>query len=178
MTNPNENKDFQDFLSSGKMEHTPSLELDNQIKGYVQRDLNPDKKVVYLKLISTQAFIEVLTLLFCPQFEMSFTSNHDLYHYFHYTFGILWCFAICGSIFIGSGAIFAAYILNLSEVRVIKENRILSYLSLSIIALMTFIGLGAEVYLNAVVAWISGATFGGLIMLELNSILKEKLLRI
>ena len=109
MTDPFNNKDYEDFINSeGSM---PPQELDTKIISFVRYDLSPDMKIVFSKLLGIQAFVGVLTLLFCPQFELSLTNNHDLYHYFHYTFGTYGCFAICGALFIGSGAIFASYLL-------------------------------------------------------------------
>ena len=81
--------------------------------------------------------------------------------------------AICGSIFIGSGALFAAYILKSSEVRKIKESRILYYTSISIIALSSFIILGSEVYLSLALYWLVGATIGGLSVFELSRVVRR-----
>ncbi len=92
MTDPFNNKDYEDFLNSEGIE--PSKELDDKITNYVKYDMNPDMKIVFVKLLGIQTFIGILTLLLCPQFELSLTNNHDLYHYFHYTFGTYGCFGV------------------------------------------------------------------------------------
>ena len=176
MTDPFNNKDYEDFINSeGSM---PPQELDTKIISFVRYDLSPDMKIVFSKLLGIQAFVGVLTLLFCPQFELSLTNNHDLYHYFHYTFGTYGCFAICGALFIGSGAIFASYLLKKSEVKKIRSNKSLCYLAISLIAVSLFILFGAEIYLTAALAWLIGAILGGLLMVEINGFFRDSFLSI
>ncbi|MCP3931546.1 MAG: hypothetical protein GY705_20875 [Bacteroidetes bacterium] len=176
MTDPFCNKDYEDFINSDGI--MPPQELDTKIINFVRYDLNPDMKIVFSKLLGIQAFVGVLTLLFCPQFELSLTNNHDLYHYFHYTFGTYGCFAICGALFIGSGAIFASYLLKKSEVKKIRSNKSLCYLAISLIAVSLFILFGAEIYLAAALAWLIGAILGGLLMVEINGFFRDSFLSI
>jgi hypothetical protein len=173
MIDPNnkDNKDFLDFMNSKGV--NPPEELSNRILNFVKADLDPSHKTVFSKLLGIQAFIGALTLTFCPQFSLSLTNNYELFHYFHHKFGENICMAICGSIFIGSGALFAAYILKSSEVRKIKESRILYYTSISIIALSSFIILGPEVYLSLALYWLVGATIGGLSVFELSRVVRR-----
>ena len=176
MIDPFNHKDYEDFVNSEGVK--PPKELDSKIINYVRYDLNPDMKIVFFKLIGIQAFIGVLTLLFCPQFELSLTNNHDLYHYFHYTFGTYGCYSICGALFVGSGAIFASYLLRKSEVQKIRSNKSLCYLAISLIALSLFLLFGAEVYLTAALAWLVGAMLGGLLMVEINGFFRNIFLSI
>lgn len=84
---------------------------------------------------------------------------------------------LCGAIFLGSGAIFASYLLKESEVNKIKNSRLLYYMSLSIIAVTTFMVFGAEVYLNLLVFWLIGAIGGGIGLFEINRIIRSDLLK-
>lgn len=165
-------KDFFEFMNS--TEAKPPEELSDRILNYVRADLNPSHKLVFSKLLGIQASIGFLTLIFCPQFELSLTNNYELFHYFHYKFGETICMAICGSIFVGSGALFAAYLLKSTEIRKIKESKILYYLSISIIALSTFSVLGAQVHLSLAMFWFIGASLGGLIAFELNRVIRRE----
>lgn len=169
-----DNKDYEDFINSEGI--MPPKELNAKIINFVRYDLNPDMKIVFSKLLGIQAFIGVLTLLFCPQFKLSLTNNYDLYHYFHYTFGTYGCFTICGALFIGSGAIFASYLLKKSEVKKIRSNKSLCYLAISLIAVSLFILFGAEIYLTAALAWLIGAILGGLLMVEINGFFRDSFL--
>lgn len=171
--NKRDEKDFLDFMNS-KGVHPPES-LSHKILNFVQADLNPSHRVVFLKLLGIQAFIGFLTLIFCPQFDLSLTNNYELFHYFHYTFGTNICMAVCGSIFVGSGAVFAVYLLKPSEIRKIKEFKLLYYFSISIFALSIFFILGAKIYLTLSLYWLIGATFGGIAFFEFNSFIRKSI---
>jgi hypothetical protein len=168
---PNEKNDFQDFVNSIGV--SPSEKLNKKILHFVKTDLDPSHKVVFAKLLGIQTFIGFLTLTFCPQFKMSLTNEYDLFHYFHHNFGESICMIICGSIFIGSGALFAAYLLNSNEVKKIRESRILYYTSISIISLSAFFLLGSDIYLKLTIFWLIGSTVGGIVMFELNRFIRK-----
>jgi hypothetical protein len=169
MIDPNEKKDFQDFMNSKGV--NPPEELSNRILSFVHADLNPAHKVVFSKLLAVQAFIGFLTLTFCPQFNLSLTNNFELFHYFHHNFGENICMVICGSIFMGSGALFAAYLLKPNEIR----KRFLYYTSMSMISLSAFFLLGSDIYLTFAAYWLTGSTTGGLVIFELNRLIRKEI---
>lgn len=166
-------KDFNEFKNA-QGTRAPK-EVSERVLSTVRRDLNPSHTTVFLKLLSIQAFVGLITLLFCPQFNLSLTSNYDLFHFFHHTFGRYVCMFICGSIFIGSGAIFASYILTLTEINKIGDSKFLYYSSISGISIIAFIFVGAEVYLDLVSIWFFGATVSGILTLEIGRYFKNKL---
>jgi hypothetical protein len=169
------NNDYNDFIETKK---TVPDHLSNSVINLVNSDLNPSHKVVFAKLTLIQSFIGLITMIFCPQFDFSLTNNYDLFHYFHLSFGHQICMIICGSIFLGSGAVFASYVLKEGEVNKIKESRFLYYMALSIIAVSTFMLFGAEIYLSLVVFWIMGAIGGGIIAFELNRIIRKQIINL
>lgn len=175
MINPKESnrKDFIDFVEAQSMKAPKNIT--NEVLSFVQKDLNPSHKIVFAKLFSIQAFIGVITLIFCPQFDLSLTNNYELFHFFHYKFGESICMMICGSIFIGTGAIFAATLLKSSEVRAIKESKVLYYLSLSILFLSSFMLIGSKVYLILAMYWLLGATLGGIIAFESSRYIRNRI---
>lgn len=162
------NNDYNDFLQGNKESPT---KLDCEITEMVFKDMIPDHKILFLKLTLIQGFIGFLTLTFCPQFNFSLTNNYELFHYFHHTFGHSVCMIICGAIFLGSGALFAKMILSSSEIESIRKSKFLYYMGLSILALATFMILGAKIYLHLVLYWLVGAIFGGILILELSHFL-------
>jgi hypothetical protein len=166
-------KDYQDFLTVKEIAPT---ELSESIRLDITKEMNPTHLFVFSKLTLIQGFIGFITMIFCPQFDFSLTNSYDLFHYFHHTFGVQVCMIICGTIFLGSGAIFASYLLKDGEINKIKNSRFLYYTSLSIIALGTFLSLGAEIYLNLIVFWLIGAIIGGVSIFELNRVIKSRLL--
>ena len=142
----------------------------------MKADLHPSHSIVFFKLLIIQSFIGFLTLIFCPQFNQSLTNNFELFHYFHHHFGEKICMMICGSIFMGSGALLAAYLLKRSEVLKIKKSVFLYYATLSIIALSSFFLLGADIYLRLSTYWLVGSTIGGFVLFELNRLIRNKFL--
>lgn len=164
--------DFRDFM---QIRSSPSLDLDRKILSFISTDLNPAHKKVFLKLTLIQAFVGILTMLFCPQFNFSLTRNYDLFHFFHINFGHQICMIICGCIFLGSGTIFANFILSDGEINTIRRSRFLYYLALSIIAVSVFMLLGAKFYLNLLSFWMLGAIGGGMLFFELNYLIHKNL---
>lgn len=176
MSKLNLNKDFNDFKKPSSTK--PSIETKAHLLNKIKAELNPSHTLVFTKLLCIQAFVGVLTLLFCPQFQFSLTNNYDLFHLFHHRFGALACMSICGFIFIGSGAIFAAYLLKVEEVFKIKQTKHLYYFAISGLAILSFLLLGAEIYLDLVSMWFLGAVLGGVLMLNLNNTIRIKFFRI
>lgn len=163
-------QDFKDFLQG---ETKSPDKLDYLIMSKIEAELNPSKQKVFIKLCTIQAFIGLLTMLFCPQFNLSLTNNYDLFHFFHTNFGHAICMILCGSIFLGTGAIFASYILSKTELKIIKNSSFLYYSALSILAITCFLILGAEVYLDLVLYWMTGATLTGFLLFEFNTTLRQ-----
>jgi len=167
-------QDYQDFLDSkGEL---PSDDISHDILNIVRKDLNPSHFVILGKLVSIQIFVGLLTMLFCPQFNISLTNNYELFHFFHHTFGHYGCMAVCGAIFIGSGSLFASYILKLSEIQKIRNNKFLHLIALTGIGVSTFMIVGAKIYLETSIFWSAGAILGGLIMFEINRYARLKFL--
>jgi hypothetical protein len=163
-------KDYQDFIKDTS--DAPSSKLRESILQKVKSELEPTKVKVFFKLLSIQTFIGMITMLFCPQFELSLTNSFEAFHYFHRNFGHYGCMAICGGIFLGSGAIFASYLLSLSEIRVIKETKYLFNFAISGIAVSSFMLLGAKVYLDVTLIWAISGVLMSIIILEAGRILR------
>ena len=111
-------------------------------------------------------------MLFCPQFSFSLTNNYDAFHYFHHTFGAQICMLICGTIFLGTGAIFASYLLSEGEFNKVKASPFLYYTALSIIAVSIFMLFGAEVYFSLLIFWFIGATLSGALLFKVNGLIR------
>jgi hypothetical protein len=167
------NNDFNDFIQNKK--ESPSNKMDENILNFIKGELVYDKKTIYIKLVLIQSFIGLVTLLFCPQFQLSLTNSHELFHYFHHTFGKNICMMICGSIFIGSGALFAGTILNLKELKIINESKLLSYGLISILALCIFSIINMQLYITLSLFWLLGASLAGVLMFSAGLSIKSYL---
>lgn len=171
---PNNKNDFSSFFRFKNQLSTS--DLDNKVLNIILHDLNPSHTKVLSKLVSIQAFIGIISLLFCPQFNLSLTNNYELFHYFHRNFGEQICMLICGCIFIGCGAVFANYVLTKTELNKISQNKYLYYFSICSIALTSFLIFGTITYISLALYWFAGAYMGGLILFEINHSFRKHLL--
>lgn len=165
--------DFDLFKSSPK-EVTPN-ELDNKVISHINSDLNPSHYRILGKMVSLHGVIGLLTLLFCPQFKLSFTHNHSLYHYFHQTFGSQICMIICGVIFIGTGSLICSFFFKYAELQKVHKSVFLYYLGISSFSLLIFLFFGAELYLEMVLFWCLGAIASSILFFEIIRSFKIKL---
>ena len=175
MNNFDINKEFEEFRVNRNV-NSP-VKISEKLLDHVRNEMNPSHLSIFGKLVCIQGVIGVLTLLFCPQFDLSLTNNYDLFHYFHENYGQNACMAICGAIFIGSGAIFAAHTLSLGEIAVIKESKFLYYSAISLFAVACLMIFGADVYLQLAIFWLIGANIAGTVFFEINRHLRLQILK-
>ncbi len=147
--------DFEKFNNTETQNY--HLKSDDIILSFVKNDLEPQHKTIVLKILIVQTFIGMITLLFCPQFNFSLTNNFEVFHFFHRNFGHTICTAICASIFIGSGTIFASMLLSISELKEIIKTKGLYGIGLSGYFVSLFLLIGSEVYLMSSIIWAMSA---------------------
>lgn len=152
----NMNDEFEKFMKTNSL--TPPKALDDKILGQIYSKLNFSHKTIFIKLIVTQIFIGLITLTFCPQFNISLTNRYELFHYFHRTFGEHICTGICAFIFMGSGSLFANYLLSVGELNLIAKNKVLYSLSISAIFMSIFLMINPDIFLISAFIWITSAT--------------------
>jgi len=167
------NEDYNSFLIGGDAK--PDENISNQVFQFIESDLNPAHPKIAMKLFSIQAFVGFLTLTFCPQFNFSLTNKYDLFHFFHHTFGEHICMLLCGSIFIGTGAVFSTLILKKQEIEKIKSSKFLYYTSISGLSISVFLILGADVYFELALTWFIGATIAGILLLDVSHFFRFRL---
>ena len=172
----NMNDDFLDFVKSESIQTIDST--DRNILSYVRAELDPPQTLIFLKLFIVHAIVGFITLLFCPQFELSLTNYYGLFHFFHYNFGEKICMTICGLIFIGSGSFFSAYALKPVEIKKIRTTSILFYLVFSTASLFTFAFWGSHVFFDVALNWFYGACLGGFTIFQLNVVFRKLLLNL
>jgi uncharacterized protein YneF (UPF0154 family) len=150
-----DNKDFEEFSKASRP--GPKAALSQAILERVRSDLEPSVSLVFTKLLLVQSIVGVMTMLFCPQFNLSLTNNYDLFHFFHRNFGQTICMAICGGIFVGSGAVIGSFLLRKTEMNQVAKRPLLYYFALASVFLSAFMLLGVDVYLEAALAWVAGS---------------------
>ena len=168
-----DHEEFSSFLNAP--ETLPSRELDLHVLTHVKEKLNPAFSILLFKLSLIHGFIGAITLLFCPQFELSLTANQEMFHIFHRLFGYYGCLAACGCIFLGSGALFASLLLNRDEVRVINSKFYAFFPSLAVLSLGIFFAFGAKLFIDIILAWSLGGIIGSAIIFYLSNKLQLKI---
>ena len=165
-------EEFEEFMNPER-HVAPSHQTSLKALNFVRGQLSPSDSLIFLKLALLQFFFGLLTTTLCPQFNLSLTNNHELFHFFHRNFGPHICMALCGAIFMGSATIASAYLLKENEVLRIQRSRFLHLFFLSGTSVCGFILLGADVYLHTVPFWMFGGVFFGAIFLNLNFKMKR-----
>lgn len=168
MDRDNLNKDFSDFCKEDELKAPKSFQA--HLFSTIKAELQPTTKSIFVKLFSVQAFVGIISLIFCPQFSFSLTNNNQVFHFFHKFFGYYACVSICAGLFMGLGALCAAQILTSEEIKKVKAAKVYYYLSISSLMVLSFFFLGAEVYLDIAGFWLLGALLGGLAMLKVGDL--------
>ncbi len=166
------NKEFDEFQHGSEVR--PPISLTEKVLAFVHKDLNPSAWSVFSKLALVQVLVGFATLLFCPQFGYSPTGIHGIMHVFM-QFGNTVCMAACGALFVGSSLLMASFVLKAPEVRVLRSHRLLQVTLISLMAVGTFLCLGAEVFELLTLAWIIGSVVGGLSSLEIGWQVRQRL---
>ena len=168
-------EDWQEFIA-GKDERVPT-QVHTKLLHHIRAELQPGVVLVFVKLLLMQASTGVLTLLYCPQFELSLTGNIEMLHYFHHNYGMNVCALVCGAIFTAPGAVLAAYLLKTAEINRIRNAGMLYHLGIAAVALLAFCICGADVYNQLALFWLTAAALTATLLFDLNFWLRPRLLR-
>lgn len=159
------NTEFKEFLEAD-CASVPDT-LSKGVLSSVYHKLHPSFWQVLGKLALVQAAGGALTLLFCPQFGLSFSNNYGLMYYLM-QFGENVCMAGCGALFTGVCFLIASLALKPEEVRVLRKHRLLQVSSVAALSLGFLLCIGSDVAEGIAVVWGLGAIVGGLATLELG----------
>ncbi len=157
----NLNEDYLDFL--GSESKRPPLKLKESIASFVHKELNPSFLKVFARLFSIQAIVGFVTLLICPQFEVAIANNQQVVVVLERYFGMHGCMAICGAIFVGSGALVASFLMKPEEIRKVRVGMFYEFPLIALIALLAFFILNQSIMPVMAVSWIIGASLAGIL---------------
>ena len=155
--------EFADFLLVEPVE-VPH-KVTETVFSEIHHELNPSSLQVFGKISYTHFIIGFFTLLFCPQFDISITSQLGLVPYFM-QFGHEVCTFACGAIFVGISLLASSFHLKPEDIKVLKKYELLQLLVLSSLSLGFFLALGAEIILSLGIIWTAGAVVGGVLTLN------------
>jgi uncharacterized membrane protein YfcA len=157
-------REFLEFANSDPL--NPPAALTETIKITVSQDMRTAIWKIFCKLAGMQAACAILTLFFCPQFEIGFTKHDSLAYLVQHSerFGFM---IVCGMIFLGGGAVISPFFLNQAEMKAIKKSTFIYFPTAALLAVMLFYSLGANIYWTLSLPWFLGGTLGSVIGFEL-----------
>lgn len=156
-------KDFEAFTNP-ENEVSPPNKTSAKALEFVKEQMSPSHTIIMAKLVVLQIFVGLLTMIICPQFNLSIGDYYKFFHFLHNSLGAQACFALCGAIFMGPTAIVSAYILSESEIWKIQKNFFLHYALLSGLSVLAFTLIGSDIYLHLVHFWFLGALLFSILM--------------
>lgn len=180
MSNNESNKEWQsEFNSFMEGESTvPPIRVKELVQGQIFRELNPAPWLINLKMVMVMLVTLPLNLFLCPQFGMGFleaSGFRSVVMPYIMIFGIYGCMALCGAIFIGTTTLIASFMFRPEDVRTIRNQKLLQFTFLSLLALGSFVCFGADVFFSTGAVWLFGAILGGVASLEVGWRLKIRL---
>lgn len=167
-------RDFTEFLAI-KPAQIPN-EISQQVIDQIHLELHPSAFTVFGKILIIQFAVGLVTLLFCPQFGVSLTSNNGIMTYLM-KYGESVCMLGCGAVFTALSFFVASFALKPEEVRTLKQHEVLQLVSLAVLSLGAFIYIGDEIVLTLGLIWLFGAVIGGVVTLETGWALRQNLAR-
>lgn len=164
--------DFQEFAAQEA--NLPPQNLSQDILKKVSADLSPSALLVFFKTAAINFFVGCLTILYCPQFGISFTSSMGLMHYLM-KYGDSVCMLGCGAFFTGVGLLVVSLVLRPEEIRVLKEHQVVNLAFIASLSLGALLCLGGSVALSMGFIWALGAIIGGAMSLELGWVYRKRM---
>ncbi len=166
MKNLNENEwlqDYEEFIKSdGEDTEKIPQDLKNKVYSNIQKLINPNALIVFLKILGIHLGVGFLSLSVCHQFGMNpFNTEKSLADLMMNVGGHHFCMFGCGVLFVSVSLFAAGYFLTIEEVNALKRTEFLQTVSLGIISLGLFTAFGAEIAMGIAVIWFLGGFVGG-----------------
>ncbi|MDD4976812.1 MAG: hypothetical protein PHY93_20825 [Bacteriovorax sp.] len=145
-----------------------SNDLSNKILADIKNKINPDIKIIFLKLFIIHLGSAIGTLSICPQLGASTFKTHlNLIHHLNF-FGAKYCDLTCGIFFTGVSMVIALLILSRDEIRVLKFNKFYTASVLILFSLSFLLMLNPNLFLEFSILWLLGTMLGTIGVLEIG----------
>ena len=168
-------REFAEFIDADPV--APDRHLDVAILNSVRNNLRPAPWKVYGKVTVIEATSGLVTLAICPQFGLGFSPHNEILHALHATTSSIVFYLLCGLLFVSFGAVLSGLILNRSEIRTVGTHKYLYFAVYSILAYLTLVVLGAEVFVISSLTWLFGAWLGNILGFTVAIRLRKMLIR-
>lgn len=148
--------------------------VETSVFSLIDEALHPSPLKVFVRVALIQFVVGSFTLLFCPQFGVSFLSSHGIMP-FLMQFGESVCMLGCGAIFTSLSLLLVSFLLRPEEIRSLRRHEVLHLFSLSTLSLGALLCLGGEIVFTLGLVWLLGAMIGGAATLELGWFIRRKI---
>ena len=143
--------------------------LNEKILKEIKTRLNPDLKILFLKLFVIHLITALLTLSICPQYGLSvFKISFNLMDTFM-KIGPLFCDFACGTFFTSTSILTAFFILSRDELRVLRHKIFLATLTILLPSFGFLIMFNPELFFQFSLLWALGSVFGIVLSLDLGT---------
>lgn len=143
--------------------------LNEKILKDIKSRLNPDLKMIFLKLFAVHLITALITLAICPQFGFqTFKSHINLMELFM-KLGNHFCNFACGVFFTATSVFIALFIISRDELRVLRHHRFTAVLLLVLVSIGFFAIMNSQLFFELSLLWILGASSGTLLTLEIGT---------
>ena len=146
-----------------------SASTEQKILSDIKDRLNPEIKVIFLKLFIVHLVTAIITLAICPQLGFqTFKSPINLMYMFM-KFGTHFCDFACGAFFTATSIFIALFVISRDELRVLRHHRVLTALSIVLASIGFFVIMNPQLFFELSILWIIGAVSGAFITLEVGT---------
>lgn len=144
-------------------------QINQKILNEIKSRLNPDLKILFLKLFVIHLTTAVVTLSICPQFGFAFFRTNlnmmDLFMKISPQF----CDLACGAFFTTASVVSALVILSRDELRVLRHKQILTTLMITLSSIGLLIMFNPQLFVQFTLLWLIGCLGGTLLSLEIGT---------
>ncbi|WP_027716569.1 hypothetical protein [Desulfuromonas sp. TF] len=137
-----------------------SREMDENVLHIVAKDLQPASWKVFGKLTVVEVAAGLVTLTLCPQFGLGFGAHNAFLHRLHAAASPAVFYLLCGMLFVILGAALGGLVLTRHEIRTVAPAKNLYFALYSVLAYVTLVALGPEVFMAGSLTWVGGAMLG------------------
>jgi hypothetical protein len=166
------NQEYQEFLNSEGV--LPPSSLTEKILTSVRKDLNPNSWFVFSKMALIHFTSGLFTLSICPQFGVSLFGDRVGVTKYFMNLGQYGCIAACGAFFVGISLLLTGLILKREELKRLREHELLQLSAVIFLSLGAFVMADAEILIGFGIAWAIGSLLGGLAMIELSWLIRQR----
>lgn len=167
MKNQNQDwlREFNEFMSQDNSQVPDSLT--EIVMNKIAKFMNPDPKMIFVKILGIHLVVGFLSLAICHQFEVNpFGTSFSLADILMKWGGHSVCMIFCGFLFTSLSFAAAGYFLTIEEVQVLRRTEALQALALSSLSLGLLAFAGAQLVLTFAGLWLLGALIGGFASIE------------